>query len=256
MQYNPEAQEFNPRPSNAGGSEFQGAPEAPSPAPSAKKKKPLQLKLTSFLVSATAVAVVGGTAIAPMFSPEASITSLSATDTQIVYSVEVEEGAHGLMLVAYNDFTRREVALTEGVNEGTFEGLKPQMRYTVAVEASGLGGTLAEERVTTLSAEEAPVTALYAVSHECTCNVDGMTGIVIGLTLTLVHLLGIRLTGTSVNPARSIGPALLQMIGGDFTAISQIWIFIAGPLAGAALAALLYRFFESKKQASAQENAE
>ena len=86
-----------------------------------------------------------------------------------------------------------------------------------------------------------------------------VTGIVIGLTLTLVHLLGIRLTGTSVNPARSIGPALLQMIGGDFTAISQIWIFIAGPLAGAALAALaalLYRFFESKKQASAQENAE
>lgn len=173
MQYNPVAQEFNPRPSNAGGSEFQGAPEAPSPAPSAKKKKPLQLKLTSFLVSATAVAVVGGTAIAPMFSPEASITSLSATDTQIAYSVEVEEGAQGLMLVAYNDFTRREVALTEGVNEGTFEGLKPQMRYTVAVEASGLGGTLAEERVTTLSAEEAPVTALYAVSHECTCNVDG-----------------------------------------------------------------------------------
>ena len=44
-----------------------------------------------------------------------------------------------------------------------------------------------------------------------------VTGIVIGLTVTLVHLLGIRLTGTSVNPARSLGPALLQMIGGDFT---------------------------------------
>ena len=65
-----------------------------------------------------------------------------------------------------------------------------------------------------------------------------VTGIVIGLSLTLVHLLGIRLTGTSVNPARSIGPALLQMIGGDFTAISQIWIFILGPLLGGAAASL------------------
>ena len=79
-----------------------------------------------------------------------------------------------------------------------------------------------------------------------------VTGIVIGLSLTLVHLLGIRLTGTSVNPARSIGPALLQMIGGDFTAISQIWIFIVGPVVGAVAAALLYRYLEGKKQGKAE----
>ncbi len=74
-----------------------------------------------------------------------------------------------------------------------------------------------------------------------------VTGIVIGLALTLVHLLGIRLTGTSVNPARSIGPALLQMIGGDFTAISQIWIFIVGPILGGALAAIIYNCLDAKK---------
>ncbi len=79
-----------------------------------------------------------------------------------------------------------------------------------------------------------------------------VTGIVIGLSLTLVHLLGIRLTGTSVNPARSIGPALWQMIGGDFTAISQIWIFIVGPVVGAVAAALLYRYLEGKKQGKAE----
>ena len=79
-----------------------------------------------------------------------------------------------------------------------------------------------------------------------------VTGIVIGLTLTLVHLLGIRLTGTSVNSARSLGPALLQMIGGDFTAISQIWIFIVGPLAGAALAALVYRCLDKGESGSEQ----
>ncbi len=62
------------------------------------------------------------------------------------------------------------------------------------------------------------------------------TGIIIGLTLTLVHLFGLPFTGTSVNPARSIGPAIFQ--GG--TALSQIWVFIVAPLAGAALAALFY----------------
>ena len=63
------------------------------------------------------------------------------------------------------------------------------------------------------------------------------TGIVIGLTLTLVHLFGLPFTGTSVNPARSIGPALLQ--GGD--ALCQVWVFILAPLVGAALAALFYK---------------
>jgi aquaporin Z len=62
--------------------------------------------------------------------------------------------------------------------------------------------------------------------------------LVIGLTLTLVHLFGIPFTGTSVNPARSIGPALVT--GGD--ALSQLWVFIVAPLAGGILAALFYKF--------------
>jgi len=68
------------------------------------------------------------------------------------------------------------------------------------------------------------------------------TGLVIGLTLVLVHLFGIPFTGTSVNPARSIGPALLQ--GG--TALSQLWVFILAPLVGAALAALFYKYVLKK----------
>ncbi len=68
-------------------------------------------------------------------------------------------------------------------------------------------------------------------------------GIVIGFTLTLVHILGIGLTGTSVNPARSLGPAIFA--GGD--ALSSLWVFIVGPFAGAALAALVYKLLEGKK---------
>jgi len=65
-----------------------------------------------------------------------------------------------------------------------------------------------------------------------------VTGIVIGLTLTLVHLFGIHYTGTSVNPARSIGPALFQ--GAD--ALSQVWVFILAPIIGAALAACFFKY--------------
>lgn len=62
-------------------------------------------------------------------------------------------------------------------------------------------------------------------------------GLAIGLSLVLVHLVCIRYTGTSVNPARSIGPALFQ--GGE--ALSQLWIFIAGPFAGAAISAAIWK---------------
>ena len=67
-------------------------------------------------------------------------------------------------------------------------------------------------------------------------------GVVIGFSLVMVHVLGIGLTGTSVNPARSIGPALFA--GGD--ALVSLWVFIVGPFAGAALAALVYKLMAKK----------
>ena len=64
-----------------------------------------------------------------------------------------------------------------------------------------------------------------------------MAGLAIGLTLVVIHIVGIQVTGVSVNPARSLGPALL--VGGD--ALAQLWLFIAAPLAGAAVAGLAFR---------------
>ena len=61
-------------------------------------------------------------------------------------------------------------------------------------------------------------------------------GLVIGLTLTFIHLFGIPLTGTSVNPARSLGPALV--VGG--TALKQVWLFIVAPAVGGVVAAVIY----------------
>lgn len=65
-----------------------------------------------------------------------------------------------------------------------------------------------------------------------------LSGLAIGIALAAVHLVGIPLTGTSVNPARSLGPAL--MVGG--TALSQVWLFIVAPLIGGAIAALVVRY--------------
>ncbi|MBQ6947994.1 MAG: aquaporin [Clostridia bacterium] len=70
-----------------------------------------------------------------------------------------------------------------------------------------------------------------------------VAGIVIGLTLTLVHIFGIYFTGTSVNPARSFGPALF--VGG--AALSNVWVFIVAPLVGGVLAALVYKFLSAER---------
>ena len=62
-----------------------------------------------------------------------------------------------------------------------------------------------------------------------------------------MHILGIGLTGTSVNPARSIGPAIINaIVNSNVTAIEQLWVFIVGPLAGAALAAAAHRILNGK----------
>ena len=78
-------------------------------------------------------------------------------------------------------------------------------------------------------------TILGVTSEEKNSSVSGL---VIGLTLTFVHLFGIGLTGTSVNPARSLAPAVLQ--GGS--ALSNVWIFIVAPVVGAILAGLFHKY--------------
>lgn len=84
------------------------------------------------------------------------------------------------------------------------------------------------------------ITILGVTSKESN---GAVAGIVIGLSLTLVHILGISFTGTSVNPARSFGPALF--VGGD--ALANVWVFIAAPLVGGVLAALVYGFLSGKE---------
>ena len=89
-------------------------------------------------------------------------------------------------------------------------------------------------------------TILGVTSDEKKSNV---AGIVIGLTLAFVHILGIALTGTSVNPARSLAPATIMAIIGKTEAIKQVWVFIVAPFVGSALAAFAFKFLNKEKEA-------
>jgi len=73
-----------------------------------------------------------------------------------------------------------------------------------------------------------------------------MAGLAIGFTLVLIHMVAIPITGTSVNPARSLGPAIFA--GGN--AISQVWLFMVAPLVGAVIGAILWRLIYSEPKAN------
>ena len=72
-------------------------------------------------------------------------------------------------------------------------------------------------------------------------------GLLCALALTAVHLVGIKLTGTSVNPARSFGPVMVTLISGNRAPLIELWVFLLAPMAGAAAAALLFRFLTKEK---------
>lgn len=99
------------------------------------------------------------------------------------------------------------------------------------------------------------VFVILHVTDEKSEKVSGkLAGIIIGLTLTLVHLIGIRLTGTSVNPARSLATAISSAVYGQGTeALKEVWVFILAPLAGGALAAILHTFLTKDSTDSKEE---
>ena len=132
-----------------------------------------------------------------------------------------------------------------GLFVGGFESLGGNVAQPILTEAYGDVGSLFVALIVEIVLTFIFVTAILGVTSK-TEN-TAVTGLVIGGSLTLVHLLGIGLTGTSVNPARSFGPALLQAFAGETAALAQIWIFIIGPLAGAALAAIVWKLLAGKK---------
>ena len=120
--------------------------------------------------------------------------------------------------------------LTENV-----PGLEGTGANDLQVNVSVLGGLLAEIIFTCVF-----VLVVLGATAKTNGATNNFAGLAIGLSLILIHLVGINYTGTSVNPARSIGPALFE--GGK--ALAQLWVFIVGPLVGGALAALIWKVID------------
>ena len=112
--------------------------------------------------------------------------------------------------------------------------------------ATGANACASDNLVNGLMAEIILTFIFVLVVLGATAKTNGATnnfaGLAIGLALILIHLVGINYTGTSVNPARSIGPALFE--GGK--ALNQLWIFIVGPLVGGACAAGIWKILDTK----------
>ena len=109
----------------------------------------------------------------------------------------------------------------------------------------GVGGSAIAGLVVEIVLTFIFVIAILGVTSK-KANHGSFGGLVIGLTLVVVHILGIGLTGTSVNPARSFGPALVALLSGNSEPLAALWVFIVGPLVGAALAAFTYKALETK----------
>ena len=151
--------------------------------------------------------------------------------------------------MTFVEFIRYAVAQCAGAIAGAFVVmtiLKGQMAgYDVA--ASGLGqngwgeGYLGEYTQQAAFIFEVVATFIFMTVILGSTHDDGhpaIAGLAIGLTLVVIHIVGINVTGVSVNPARSLGPAVF--VGGQ--AMEQLWLFVAAPMLGATLAALRHRY--------------
>lgn len=121
---------------------------------------------------------------------------------------------------------------------GQVDGLSGTGANACQTGVSEIGGLLAEIVLTMI------FVLVVLGSTDEKKGAGNLAGLAIGLSLILIHLVGIRYTGTSVNPARSIGPALFE--GG--VALSQLWIFVVGPFVGAVLAAGVWKMIGSEKK--------
>lgn len=174
----------------------------------------------------------------------------------LAYAIGPTSGCHINPAVTLGVLLRRGISLTEaaahwgaqvlgGLGAGALIKLMVSGFGDVKDQTGTLGANAWGERVSgggafVFEVVGTLVLVLVVILVTGRAAAPGFAGLAIGLTLTVIHLVGIPLDGTSVNPARSLGPAVFA--GGD--ALEQVWLFVVAPLLGAALAALLAPIFD------------
>ena len=174
----------------------------------------------------------------------------------MAYTIGGVSGCHINPAITFGLLLNKKIELKEAAMYMVFQVIGAIVGSTllwILTENAGLAGTGAndlQEGVSVaggLLAEIIFTCVFVLVVLGATSKTNGATnnfaGLAIGLALVLVHLACIRYTGTSVNPARSIGPAIFQ--GGS--ALSNLWIFILGPFVGSAMAAVIWKIIDTEK---------
>ena len=170
------------------------------------------------------------------------------TIVAMAYSIGNISGCH------INPAVSLGVLLSGGMSAGEFIGyvvsqcigaLAGSGILALIFKLGGVGGNALAGLIVEIVLTFIFVIAILGVTSK-KANHGSFGGLVIGLTLVVVHILGIGLTGTSVNPARSFGPAVVALLNGNSEPLGALWVFIVGPLVGAALAAFTYKALEAK----------
>ena len=163
------------------------------------------------------------------------------------YSIGNVSGCHINPAVSISLYVAGKMTLTECVRYivaqviGAFVGSLLLALFLGSFETLGANGLVGSTTIWVALLVEVILTFIFTTTILGVTDKKEnghVTGIVIGLSLMLVHLFGLPFTGTSVNPARSLAPAVLQ--GGD--AFCHVWIFLIAPIVGAILAGLFYKF--------------
>lgn len=119
----------------------------------------------------------------------------------------------------------------------------PELALGTKTGANACAGTVVNGLIAEIVLTSLFVLVVLGTTDE-KVGAGNFAGLAIGLSLILIHLVGIHYTGTSVNPARSVGPALFE--GGK--ALSQLWVFIVGPFVGAIIAAVIWKVIGPAKK--------
>ena len=186
----------------------------------------------SVVAMAYAIGHISGCHINPAISIAMVVSGRMKASEAIIYIIAQVLGAiagAGILLLIASGKDGYSVA-ANGLGQNGYDAFSP-VHYNL------LSGFIAETIFTFIF-------LLVIFGSTSTKNIHGgFAGLSIGLSLVLIHIVGIPVTGVSVNPARSIGPALL--VGG--AAISQLWLFIIAPLLGAILSAIVWRYALEKE---------
>lgn len=184
----------------------------------------------SVVAMAYAIGHISGCHINPAISIGMVVAGRMKASEAIYYIIAQVLGAiAGASILFFIASGKAEYSLAAGLGQNGYAELSPQHYNLVS-------GFIAETVFTFIF-------LLVIFGATSTKNINGgFAGLAIGLSLVLIHIVGIPITGVSVNPARSIGPGVL--VGGQ--AISQLWLFIAAPILGAILSAAFWRFILEK----------